>query len=110
MKMEIGGAADGGTLCTLYLENKTERSERKRLQTLHSGLQAVCKYDWWPFLMQMCVRQLFFAKERKYSSFSEAAPMAEIFQSVLYTNLIRTVEEHQQPMQRYLELRKGCWA
>ena len=48
----------------------------------------------------------FFAKERKYSSSLEAALDGGNIPISVYTNLIRTVEEHQQPMQRYLELRK----
>ena len=88
-----------------YLENKNREIRKEAFTNLYSGYKGFANTI--AAVFDANVRQAaFFAKERKYSSSLEAALDGGNIPISVYTNLIRTVEEHQQPMQRYLELRK----
>ena len=88
-----------------YLENKNREIRKEAFTNLYSGYKGFANTI--AAVFDANVRQTaFFAKERKYSSSLEAALDGGNIPISVYTNLIRTVEEHQQPMQRYLELRK----
>ena len=88
-----------------YLENKNREIRKEASTNLYSGYKGFANTI--AAVFDANVRQTaFFAKERKYSSSLEAALDGGNIPISVYTNLIRTVEEHQQPMQRYLELRK----
>lgn len=88
-----------------YLENKNREIRKEAFTNLYSGYKGFANTI--AAVFDANVRQAaFFAKERKYSSSLEAALDGGNIPISVYTNLIHTVEEHQQPMQRYLELRK----
>ena len=88
-----------------YLENKNREIRKEAFTNLYSAYKGFANTI--AAVFDANVRQVaFFAKERKYSSSLEAALDGGNIPISVYTNLIRTVEEHQQPMQRYLELRK----
>lgn len=88
-----------------YLENPERQIRKQAFEHLYDGYKGFVNTI--AAIFDANVRQAaFFAKERRYTSSLEAALDGGNIPVSVYTNLVRTVEEHLQPMERYLKLRK----
>ena len=88
-----------------YLENPDRQIRKQAFEHLYDGYKGFVNTI--AAIFDANVRQAaFFAKERRYTSSLEAALDGGNIPVSVYTNLVRAVEEHLQPMYRYLKLRK----
>lgn len=90
---------------SLYLKSYDRELRKNAFINLHQGFLDF--ENTYTELLSGCVAQHnFYAKTKKYASCLDAALSHNQIDTAVYRNLIKTAQEHVQPLRRYLALRK----